>query len=182
MSKCKSHARVFMIGALTLCLCACQTFGSKYGAVKPGQPGSQAVVLMDPKIDDAMLPAIGEGLSKGQVTIYRLDGPAPSTGVVAHADDFGAVMPPVTAQSRVMLTAPMGNRSSTNDDGSVTVYSLETGEAAVPMRPPVLMAPKISPPVAKKPLPSPFKKDAAKPKKKVKAASVKKRPPQGMTY
>lgn len=68
--------------AVILCLSACASAPDKTVRVEPLPvvvPAS--VVLVDPTIDDAMLPAIGEGLSRGQVTLYPLDGPALGTGV-----------------------------------------------------------------------------------------------------
>lgn len=178
MLKCKSGAGwVFM----TLCLTACAGGQEKTVRVEPLPSVTPAsVVLIDPSIDDAMLPAIGEGLSKGQVTIYSLDGPQMGTGVQAMPALTPVPQPVEVAPldpSVLALTPLPGQKPIVKGNIDVSVFPLNDPNPSVAVLPPL-------PPVRNvemSSLPSPF---APKGKLGVPASTkpTKKRPAQGMTY
>lgn len=173
MSKIKIYASCVLGLAATLCLSACTTTRADSGGGVASQSG--AVVLLDPSVDDSMLPMIGESLSAGRVTIYPLEGPVPSSGVSAVMAG-PHVMPPGAG----LVPPPIGAMPKSTDD--VIVYSLDTGA------PLAGKAPQIAPVRATK-LSSPFNgegKVAAKvPAKKKKTESMAPstgRPKSGMTF
>lgn len=163
-----------------LCLCACATTPPQ----SPTLPANTAlpqgsVVLMDPTTDDGMLPALGESLSKGAVTIYNLDGPgaplpvrsAPvvsgQTSVVTPGAYSGGGALGVLSPA-VQLRPPTGTASPTaNDDARVTVFNLETGMPSTEVQAPQIFTPPPPPPAllppvtTGKPLASPFTQNAA---------------------
>jgi hypothetical protein len=175
MLKCKYGA----VGlAAALCLSACATHETKTVRVEPLPTVTPAsVVLVDPSIDDAMLPAIGEGLSKGQVTIYSLDGPQMGTGV-QPMPALTPVPEPVEVApldpAALALTPMPGQKPKNKGNADVSVFPLNDPNPSVAVLPPL-------PPVrsvAMSELPSPFEtkgKVAPKPAKP-------KRPARGMTY
>lgn len=162
-------------------------------------PGN-SVVLIDPSTDDGMLPALGESMSKGAVTIYNLGGssaPIP----VRSADPVlmpASVARPGTASAMpVSLRAP-GKLSGGDKDPRVTVFSIDQGvpDVSVAVTPEILTPlPPLPPPkeVAPIPLESPFNAKGEVvavpvPEKSgtqgglPTGSSGKKRPPKGMTY
>lgn len=200
-----------MIGIVpVLMLSACA--GDKGVAVepKPGLPAG-SVVMLDPTVDDAMLPAIGEQMSKGAVTIYRLDGPQAPLPVDAGANSVMTPSPyfvpsPQTApvQQRIQLTPPSGVNPNATPDPRVTVFGVDgnpvngtmtttTTTTTVTAAP---LSPRIMPPPPPTTLNSPFAYDgtiAATPVPPGRAvmmapigadsvATPVKRPPKGMTY
>ena len=193
MIKIKSYP-FFMLGCAVMTLTGCETVQSS-DARLPAQTQAAMphVVLADPTADDSMLPAIGESLSKGQVTIYPLSGalPAGRTGMLATSG-AGAVQPPVSLppQDRVALKPMSVSQDGSVSSDGVTVYSLETGapvgnritDVAAPVAPPP--APALPPlsSAAPKQLQSPFASDGSIAADAGVTPSAKKRPPKGMTY
>lgn len=125
---------------------------------------------MDPTTDDGMLPALGEAMSKGAVTIYNLDGPrAPLPVRSAPAQGGGYVSGGgITASpgSSVQLRAPTGAPPTQGDDARVTIFNLDSGlptseiQASMPFVP--TPPPTLLPPVqVAKPLQSPFGKESS---------------------
>lgn len=174
----KQWHTLFIGGATILCLSACQST-PKAVAVEP-KPANH-VVLMDPQIDDAMLPAIGEGLSKGQVTIYPLNGNIPTSAAGVGANNSPMVSAPVALppQERIQLVPPGNMTDGSNVDSRVTVFSVDTGAPVAKVsKVPTITRPALQPPVPVTQLQSPFN-EAGVP---VAVPAPKKRPPKGMTY
>lgn len=171
MSKIKLYASCVLGLTAALCLSSCSTISQDKDARVVSQSNSGAVVLLDPSVDDAMLPTIGESLSQGRVTIYSLEGAAPNTGV-STAMSAPNMMPPGAG----LTPPPVGAMPRSNQE--VTVYSLDTGA------PIMARAPQISPPHVTK-LSSPVTSNKQVVKKKTPAVTVKKktkRPASGMTF
>ncbi len=172
----------FICMALMISGCATHTSQNNGPAATTLPPHS--VVLMDPSIDDGMLPALGEGLSKGAVTIYSLNGQnaplplnviqqqqGPITGPrpILNAPDFGtgqiqsAPLIPMTGNP-VSITRPT-NMTPGNNDPRVTLFNPDSGsqkgtkkEMRPPATDPALRPPLLPPPLSDKtqPLKSPF--------------------------
>lgn len=135
---------VLTVGAVSL-LSACAgapagTSGQKASTTLP----ANSVVLMDPSIDDGMLPALGEHLSNGAVTIYNLDGPgatlpvdiAPAAGTPTQIAR-GAARPIVSdsnfggadVSSPPLAIRPPANMTRGDKDPRVTVFDVNTPDA-----------------------------------------------------
>lgn len=169
----------WIFGVLCLAACSHQPQGV---AVEPKSTlPAGSVVLLDPTTDDAMLPAIGESLSKGAVTIYSLDG-ASAPVRVQSADP---VLSPVAAPTLIGApsAAPINLREPSNMGGGkdprVTVFDVDGGTPVMPEPEPEVIAPlpTLPPPISEKiaPLQSPFNKDGqviAAPKDEVPAGRM----------
>jgi hypothetical protein len=162
MVKIKSFDRLMCLGMSLLCLGACSSTPEK-----PAKPtfsgGGSNVVLLDPTTDDSMLPALGEGLSRGAVTIYALDGaPAPLPANVAiHSMGQAALSAPLPTSTTVQLRPIKALESNSISDPRVTVFDLTRGIPVTQARAPERLAPAtpvLPPPVAAQPkaLHSPF--------------------------
>lgn len=118
-----------------LLLVACHATGQDKVVVEPLPPKtSDSVVLLDPTVDDAMLPALGERMSEGRVVIYDLNAPpAPDPLLVARGrgEAGGPLTPmPVTDSPyapSITLRPPLSDDGRVVDATRVTIYSPETG-------------------------------------------------------
>lgn len=165
-----------IITVLTLSACTSTQTSSQPKTTLP----AHNVVLMDPSIDDHSLPALGEGLSKGAVTIYSLEGPnaiLPIDVVGAGSQSTGpqpiltpAPIHPAPVSSQQM-SAPLtiqapANMKRGNADPRVSVFNPDTGikttegksTSRAPATDPTLRPPLLPPPLSDKtqPLKSPF--------------------------
>lgn len=151
----KTTASLFV---LALCLGAC---ASDKGVVVQPKSAANNVVLIDPTTDDSMLPAIGESLSKGAVTIYTLGGPGAPVTVTSQNRQIltpsAASAMPRGGAGPVTLTPPSGMGGG--DDPRVTIFDVDGAPVSPRPEPDILTPmPVLQPPIAADPTPmkSPF--------------------------
>lgn len=145
-----------------LCLAACA--GQQQGGVSVEPKSSlsaSSVILIDPTTDDSMLPAIGESMSKGAVTIYSLSGagaPIPVDSAASPILSPSSGRLSTGGQMPVDLRAP-ANMTGTKDP-RVKVFSVDNGApiATAPAPDVLTPMPTLLPPTEKNPtqLQSPF--------------------------
>lgn len=157
------------IGVSVLCLAGCSTTPQQTNVLPAATTTlpNGSVVLLDPTTDDGMLPALGEAMSKGAVTIFNLDGPgAPLPVVSAPAQPQGGGYMAggglEQANAPVQLRPPSTSPIAQGDEPRVTIFNLDSGlptseiQASIPFVP--TTPPTLLPPVqSTKPLESPFK-------------------------
>lgn len=163
-----------LLAALTLSACTSPPTSSQPKTILP----AYNVVMMDPSIDDHSLPALGQGLSKGAVTIYTLDGPNATLPINVVGAQMKGAQPipipqnmnaaPVSSQqmSAPLTIQPPANMKRGNADPRVSVFNPDTGvktqgdqsSKRAPATDPNLRPPLLPPPLSDKtqPLKSPF--------------------------